>query len=397
MCDIYDALLFISKRASKFISNWHTRIYLHAPKIFSSGYEKAEEKDDLFREGTPVYKYITSGADRMYDYIVSGGYDNVICTHVFPALALTEVRRRHPDLRVTTSHVSTDYTCSPCTADSKLDWYFMPSARLKDEFVQCGIPEDKLVASGMPVRKEFYVQDDKAAAKKALGIEPSQTHLLMMCGSMGCGPMEEITEVLRGKMRNTDVLSVACSKNETLLKKLTKLSADCPNIRILGQIDDVPKLMQATDVFLTKPGGLSTSEAAASGLPMVLIDAVAGCEEHNLDYFLRAEGFLADQRQPQRALARVVGHGVGHQIDLQLLRQLIEYRRLADARRSHEKKRPLMHEWHAERAIRRSFGIGKHRAPDFFLCLFYIHPSSLPGLSASSTSRIAQRGMLISS
>ena len=80
MCDIYDALLFISKRASKFISNWHTRIYLHAPKIFSSGYEKAEEKDDLFREGTPVYKYITSGADRMYDYIVSGGYDNVICT-----------------------------------------------------------------------------------------------------------------------------------------------------------------------------------------------------------------------------------------------------------------------------------------------------------------------------
>ena len=90
MCDIYDALLFISKRASKFISNWHTRIYLHAPKIFSSGYEKAEEKDDLFREGTPVYKYITSGADRMYDYIVSGGYDNVICTHVFPALALTK-------------------------------------------------------------------------------------------------------------------------------------------------------------------------------------------------------------------------------------------------------------------------------------------------------------------
>ena len=131
VCDIYDALLFISKRASKFISNWHTRIYLHAPKIFSSGYEKAEEKDNLFREGTPVYKYITSGADRMYDYIVSGGYDNVICTHVFPALALTEVRRRHPDLRVTTSHVSTDYTCSPCTADSKLDWYFMPSALLK--------------------------------------------------------------------------------------------------------------------------------------------------------------------------------------------------------------------------------------------------------------------------
>ena len=219
VCDIYDALLFISKRASKFISNWHTRIYLHAPKIFSSGYEKAEEKDDLFREGTPVYKYITSGADRMYDYIVSGGYDNVICTHVFPALALTEVRRRHPDLRVTTSHVSTDYTCSPCTADSKLGWYFMPSALLKDEFVQCGIPEDKLVASGMPVRKEFYVQDDKAAAKKALGMEPSQTHLLMMCGSMGCGPMEEITEIIGLMYQQENFLAKkdAFSKNKIFI------------------------------------------------------------------------------------------------------------------------------------------------------------------------------------
>lgn len=52
-CDVIDALLFISKRASKFISNWHTRIYLHAPKFFNAGYEKVEEKDDLFREGTP--------------------------------------------------------------------------------------------------------------------------------------------------------------------------------------------------------------------------------------------------------------------------------------------------------------------------------------------------------
>ena len=287
-CDVIDALLFISKRASKFISNWHTRIYLHAPKFFSAGYEKAEEKEDLFREGTPVYKYITSGAERMYDYIVSGDYDNIICTHVFPALALTEMRRRHPDLSITTSHVSTDYTCSPCTADSNLDWYFMPAGLLKEEFVRCGVPEEKLVASGMPVRKEFYQTADPAQAKQSFGIGPEQTHLLMMCGSMGCGPMEEITKFMRRRMDDTLVLSVACSKNETLLKKLQWQARNCPNIRVLGQIDDVPKLLQATDVFLTKPGGLSTSEAAAAGVPMVLIDAVAGCEEHNLDYFLRA-------------------------------------------------------------------------------------------------------------
>ena len=288
VCDIVDALTFISERASQFISNWHTRIYLYAPRLFSAGYEKAEHREDLFREGTAVYRYITSGVRKMYECIAAGGYDNVICTHVFPALALTELRRRFPDLRVLTSHVSTDYTCSPCTADSGLDWYFMPAAALEDEFVRCGIPREKLVASGMPVRREFYARPEKAQAKRAPGLRPEQRHLVMMCGSMGCGPMEELTLLLGARMQPGDVLSVVCSKNETLLRKLQKQTAGAENVRLLGQVDDVPALLHGADVFLTKPGGLSTSEAVAARLPMVLIDAVAGCEEHNLDFFLRA-------------------------------------------------------------------------------------------------------------
>ena len=61
-------------------------------------------------------KLLSSGAERMYQYIRSAGYDNIICTHVFPALALTEMRRQHPCLQLVTSHISTDYTCAPCTA-----------------------------------------------------------------------------------------------------------------------------------------------------------------------------------------------------------------------------------------------------------------------------------------
>lgn len=58
-------------------------------------------------------------------------------------------------------------------------------------------------------------------------------------------------------------------------------------VHVLGTVNNVPQLMQASDLFLTKPGGLSTSEAMAAELPMVLIDAVAGCETHNLNFFLR--------------------------------------------------------------------------------------------------------------
>ena len=292
VCDITDALQFISHHASEFISSWHTRIYLHAPKVFSASYEKAEEMsegiNDLFREGTPLYRYITAGAERMYSYILRGGYDNIICTHVFAALALTEVRRRHPELRLTTSLISTDYTCTPCTADSRLDRYFLPAESLRDEFIRCGVPEEKLAEGGIPVRQEFYAAADREKCREALGIRPEQTHLIMMCGSMGCGPMEEITQLLGKKMGSNDVLSVICGKNETLCRKLRQEFEQTPNIRIFGQVDDMPLWMHGADVFLTKPGGLSTSEAAAAALPMVLIDAVAGCEEHNLHYFLGA-------------------------------------------------------------------------------------------------------------
>ena len=288
VCDITDSLLFISRRASEFISNWHTRIYLYAPKVFSVGYDKAEGKSDLFREGTPLYKYITAGAERIGDFIEEGGYENIICTHVFPALAVTELRRRRPDLKILTSLVTTDYTCTPSTADSRLDRYFLPSALLAEEFIRDGVPEEKLSASGMPVRSEFYSRIDKAKAKEALGLRPEQTHLLMMCGSMGCGPMEDITRILRDKLGENDVLTVGCGKNEALCEKLRAETADVPNIRVCGTIDNMPLWMHGTDLFLTRPGGLSTSEAVAAALPMVLIDAVAGCEEHNLDFFLRA-------------------------------------------------------------------------------------------------------------
>ena len=286
-CDIADALEFISEKASQFVSNWHTRIYRHAPKLFGSGYQGAEHHDDLFREGTLLYKCITAGAERLYEFILSGDYGSIICTHVFPALALTEIRRRCPTAAFYASHISTDYTCSPCTADSKLDCYFIPAASLADEFAACGIPRGKLVPSGIPVRRAFYEHCPLPEGKARMGLDPQHRHLLMMCGSMGCGPMEELAGCLCGRLSGSQELTVICGTNESLCGKLQKQYGQQPRVHIYGTVDNVPQLMQSADLFLTKPGGLSTTEAMTARLPMVLIDAVAGCEEPNLNYFLR--------------------------------------------------------------------------------------------------------------
>ena len=324
-CDIVDALQFISKRASQFISDWHSRIYRHAPKLYKAGYHTAEERTSVFREGTTVYRYLTSGSEKLYHFILDGGYDNIICTHVFPALALTAMLKHHP-MPLVTSFVSTDYTCSPSVENSELDYYFIPDISLTEEFVQCGVPREKLIDSGMPVKQAFYQDTDKAAAKAELGLPVDHQHLLVMCGSIGCGPIKELTEDLLIRLTSEQELTIVCGANEELFAKLERYFAHDPRIHIHGMVDYVPLLIHSADLFLTKPGGLSTSEAAACGVPMLLMDTVAGCEGHNLNFFLRqgiavtadtpkhladlAAALLADPEQLQE-MSRAARHRKG--------------------------------------------------------------------------------------
>lgn len=112
---------------------------------------------------------------------------------------------------------------------------------------------------------------------------------------------------------------------------------------------------------------------------------------------LSAVLLLPNERQSERALSRVVRHGVRDQSDVHFVRKLRQDCRLADARRPHQQRRPLMQHRNAQLTVLRPFRVGQHHPPQLLLGLPYIHPSSLPGLSASSTSVCAQRGMLISS
>ena len=124
---------------------------------------------------------------------------------------------------------------------------------------------------------QFYIRGDKEKAKEAFNIKPNNTHLLLMCGSMGCGPMKQLTEDLSQRLEPNCEISVVCGTNQKLFRELEQKFDSYPNIHIHGFVQDMSSLMDSADLYLTKPGGLSTSEALAKALPMVLIDAVAGC------------------------------------------------------------------------------------------------------------------------
>lgn len=286
-CDITDALAFLSQRASDFISSWHVRIYRYMPKVFRSGYKMAENHPSAFEEDSRIYKLIESGIDRLRDYVVSGGYDCLICPHVISAVMVTMLKNKYPELNLLTCNVATDYTCSPMTEESALDLYFIPDESVLPEFLEAGIPKERLaLIDGIPVRRDFYRRTPKNEAKAELGIPVESPHLIMMFGSMGCGPVDKLTVDLIEKLHSSAFVTIVCGTNRTLQRKLEWLCEFKENFRVEGYVDDISLLMDSADLYITKPGGISVSEAAVKQLPMLLVDTVAGCEEYNLRLFL---------------------------------------------------------------------------------------------------------------
>ena len=143
--DTADGLGFISKKASRFVSKWHTRFYRRYPKLYKAGYMSAESDAESNDRDNMVYRYMARGARRLNRAIQDGGYDAVVCVHVIPAMMMTELRRQCEGGPVF-CFVATDYTCSPTVGGCTPDICVIPHEELAEEFVSCGIKRETLLA-----------------------------------------------------------------------------------------------------------------------------------------------------------------------------------------------------------------------------------------------------------
>lgn len=302
-CDIEDALSFLSKRASDTICRWHVRMYRYVPGAWKVGYRFLEQRPASRDRKTMMIRFLSAGAKRLYKKVTEEGYDCLICPHVFAGLMVTKMRRQHPEMTVPACFIATDYTCSPFVANCDMDWFFVPAAQVAPEFTDAGIPAQRLaVIGGVPVRRAFYQRTEKTEARRRMGLPETGRMLLVMCGSMGCGHLDDLAGSVSGRMPEGTFAVVVCGTNEHMRKKLERAFGERDNIHILGYCDEMSLLMDCADLYLTKPGGISVSEAAVKRLPMVLLDAVAGCEEPNLRLF-GAMGCAETAEKPEQAAA----------------------------------------------------------------------------------------------
>lgn len=281
-CEIINPVKFVSEGFSAFVSKVHISMYRNHPNVFRVGYDYVNSHKRFTARGSFPYRILALGVDRLNDYIVKKKIRQIICVHPLLMMMVTELQNRHnPDCEF--AFVATDYTCSPGLAESKLDYCFIPDSSLTEEFIQSNIVVSQIVPVGIPVRQQFYKHTDKTVAKKKFGIPGNQLHILMMCGSMGCGPMESVLDLL--SKHSGFHITVVCGNNQDLYKSLTEAYSGNSRIHVRGFVMNMSELMDSADLFVTKPGGLSSTEAAVKHLPAVYINTVGGCENCNLRFF----------------------------------------------------------------------------------------------------------------
>ena len=320
VCELRDVLACQSPRLSKFISAGHVRLYKYAPKLFDVGYRAFERSEPDPEDPSFVYKLLRFSAGRVLELLAEGEFDAVICTHVFSGMVMTEVRKAFR-MRIPCYFVATDYTCYPMTEECDMDGYIIPDAALTDEFIRAGVSGERLLPFGIPVRQAFYQEGDTAAARKLLSLPETGVTVLLMCGSMGCGPIKKIAKNLAERLPASATVVAVCGNNEKLYESMSELQYS--NLRVLGFTRQVAEYMDAADIIVTKPGGLSTTEASAKHLPMVLFNTVGGCESRNFDFYL-SRGYAIGSAEADETVKLTLSLAAQPELRAQLRQRLRE-------------------------------------------------------------------------
>lgn len=189
----------------------------------------------------------------------------IVCTHPFPAAALAHLRVRGL-CNVPVCSVVTDFEAHPLWVQPGVDRYFVAADTTAESLRRSGAAGIQIAVTGIPIRTGFAGAPRSTNGRRAL----------VLGGSLGMGPMGEVTNLLA--QAGLDV-TVVCGSNAVLQAHLAATAS--ANVQVLGYTNQMPALMRQADVLVTKPGGLTCAEAMAVGLPMVLTGAVPGHEEEN--------------------------------------------------------------------------------------------------------------------
>ena len=213
--------------------------------------------------------------------------DVILCTHFMPAGVISWLIA-NGKLEARLGVVVTDFHFHAFWITRAFNWYFVAQEDDKIHMEALGLPGDRIMITGIPVEPEFAQPVDADAVLRRHGLQVGRPTFLVVGGALGLSPATAVVRQLLNLDRDFQAV-IVCGRNEEMQDDIVQLVKSRPgDFRVLGYTPEISELMAASTMILTKPGGMTTAEALARGLPMMILDPIGGQEERNSDVLLEA-------------------------------------------------------------------------------------------------------------
>ena len=283
-----DALRFTNKLFRDFYSKLYIQLVHRAPTILGFVYRTSDEPWKTDRMRLMLDRLNTGALER---FIARFKPDITVCTHFLPAEIISYLINKGK-LNARLSIVVTDLDVHAMWLCRTFHRYFVALDEAKIHLQVLGLPGDNITVSGIPIDPVFAEPPgDRAAMRAEAGFDIHRPLFLVSGGALGVSPAAGVIEAL-SRLRRPAQAIVICGKNAELQADLEKQAAEVQQnvpgltIRVIGYTNEMHRWMQMSDLFIGKPGGLTTAECLACGLPMVIVSPIPGQEERNSDQLL---------------------------------------------------------------------------------------------------------------
>jgi processive 1,2-diacylglycerol beta-glucosyltransferase len=286
----------------KLHSGGYARLVKSAPELWGIVFKTTDDPEVAGKLNKLQKLFPGRSRKRFVEYLEEFRPEVVLCTHYAPLEILGQLKRKANEAahksrsksgkssRVTQPwkpfvvSVVTDFEAHAMWMDAGVDLYCVAARETAARLIARGAEKDSIVATGIPVAAKFGAKVNAHAVRKAMGLRDDLPTLLVLSGGFGMGPVGNILTALDKVPREFQTV-VVCGRNEELRRELAAQDRKHPT-RVLGFASNMHELMTIADLILTKPGGLTSSEALALGKPLFILDPIPGQEAANSDFLL---------------------------------------------------------------------------------------------------------------
>lgn len=286
--EVVDAMELARPLFRRLYGDGYMKLVERAPALFGMIFDATDKAPTGRAFGDRLRRVVQRwGAGSLLDLLEDGGWDAVAHTH-FLAPEIAAALRRSGRLVAPQLVTVTDYDAHRIWVHDPVERYCVASPVAAASLRAHGVAERAIEVTGIPVDPVFAATTRRAEALASFGLSGTRPVVVQASGGHGNGPIEDIFRALLASSIPSEVV-VVCGRNEEARRRLAAIRPPARHrVKILGFTDRMRDLMACADLLVTKPGGLTVSEALACGLPMALINPIPGQETRNADYLLEA-------------------------------------------------------------------------------------------------------------